>query len=159
MSKRTCFHAPLLGTRELETRAADNTRGGGPAKHGAGKRNGTEEDAELLEETLPAGRDPAALLELYRIGFICALAVTLAALFVAVILFFRLDLRGILRRRCGRLRKRKARAVRRQETGRMAAGELLWLDKTGQTAKRTAYAATERIAGASAKETERCGFE
>ena len=80
-------------------------------------------------------RDPAVYLELYRACFAAALAVTLAALVLVVFLFFRLDIRGILRRRSGFPRKKAARPLRRRGrgTGRLAANELLGLDRTGRT--------------------------
>ena len=71
--------------------------------------------------------DPVFYLELYRSCFVIALSAALAAFALAVFLFIRLDIRGIVRRRSGLLRRKAVRKVRQRglETGRLAANELL----------------------------------
>ena len=68
-----------------------------------------------------AGKDPAVYLRMYEICFILALAVALTAFLLAVFLFIRLEILGILRRRSGFLRKK---LIRNNLQSSMATGRL-----------------------------------
>ncbi|MGX8703595.1 MAG: hypothetical protein ACSW8H_04000, partial [bacterium] len=59
------------------------------------------------------GKNPAVYLKVYETCFTIAAAVALVSFLLAVFLFIRLDIWGILRRRGGRLRKRTLRKRQR----------------------------------------------
>lgn len=83
--------------------------------------------------------DPVAQLELYRTCFNIALIVTLVSLALAIFLFFKLDIRGVMKRRGGRSQRRAVKQIEQRslETGRLIADELLNTGssegKTGET--------------------------
>ena len=83
--------------------------------------------------------DPVALLELYQTCFNISLAVALISLALAIFLFLKLDIRGVVKRRSGHIRKRNVRRIEQRslETGRLAANEMLDLETAEQTGGKT----------------------